>query len=96
MAVVIYLFFYFHFVMSCFDQHVNRPSSSSHLRCSSFVPYVGGQTPGLQETPLCRTHQLSLQDGTNGLEWGKKHSASMEVVNQFICTQNTQVLVHWC
>lgn len=47
---------------------VNPPSSLSHICCSSFVPYVRGQTPRLQETSLCRTHQLTLQDRTDGLE----------------------------
>lgn len=45
----------------------------SHIRSSSFVPYVRGQTSRLQEAPLCRTHQLALQDRTNGLERGATH-----------------------
>lgn len=47
---------------------VNPPFSLSHVCCSCFVPYVRGQTSRLQETPLCRTHQLALQDRTDGLE----------------------------
>lgn len=42
----------------------------SHLCRCSFIPDVRGQTPGLQETSLRRTHKLALQDGTNGLERG--------------------------
>lgn len=74
---------------------VNPPSSLSHIRCSSFVPYVRGQTPRLQETPLCRTHQLALQDRTNGLERGMKHSKSAVFkLPSSTFVHNTQMLVH--
>lgn len=55
---------------------VEPPFSHSHICCRSFVSYVRGQTPRLQEASLRRTYQLTLQDRTHGLEWSMMHPFS--------------------
>lgn len=62
----------------------------SHLCRCSFIPDVRGQTPGLQETSLRRTHKLALQDRTNGLERGDALSlkSACQLVNS-VCAPDS-------